>query len=163
MLAYFFKEIRKTDSILKTVLPSLFYIFQHAFAYLTLTDLIISRFPSSFWLTIWVAFLVLPHSSRKTNQYLQKYPSKCVFKKRCSENIQQIYRITPMPKCASILKRDPSERQHVTRLNDSKENFSLFYAPSSLKQIAVFKNKIATLNYCQRVKLYCLTTLFSRN
>ena len=30
---------------------------------------------------------------------LQKQPSRGVLKKRCSENIQQIYRRTPMPKC----------------------------------------------------------------
>ena len=29
---------------------------------------------------------------------LQKQPSKGVFNKMCSENIQQIYRRTPMPK-----------------------------------------------------------------
>ena len=29
----------------------------------------------------------------------QKQPSRGVIKKRCSENIQQIYMITPMPKC----------------------------------------------------------------
>ena len=29
----------------------------------------------------------------------QKQPSRGVFKKRCSENMQQIYRRTPMPKC----------------------------------------------------------------
>ena len=31
--------------------------------------------------------------------YIQKQPARCVFRKRCSENIQQIYRRTPMPKC----------------------------------------------------------------
>ena len=30
---------------------------------------------------------------------LQKQPSRGVYKKRCCENIQQIYRRTPMPKC----------------------------------------------------------------
>ena len=30
---------------------------------------------------------------------LQKQPSRGVLKKRCSENMQQIYRRTPMPKC----------------------------------------------------------------
>ena len=30
---------------------------------------------------------------------IQKQPSKGVLKKRCSENMQQIYRRTPMPKC----------------------------------------------------------------
>ena len=30
---------------------------------------------------------------------LQKQPSRVVLKKRCSENIQQIYRSTHMPKC----------------------------------------------------------------
>ena len=30
---------------------------------------------------------------------VQKQPSGGVFKKRCSENMQQIYRRTPMPKC----------------------------------------------------------------
>ena len=29
----------------------------------------------------------------------QKQPPRGVFKKRCSENMQQIYRGTPMPKC----------------------------------------------------------------
>ena len=29
----------------------------------------------------------------------QKQPSRGVLRKRCSENMQQIYRITPMPKC----------------------------------------------------------------
>ena len=29
----------------------------------------------------------------------QKQPSRSVFIKRCSENKQQIYRRTPMPKC----------------------------------------------------------------
>ena len=31
--------------------------------------------------------------------YFQKQPSGGVLRKRCSENIQQIYRRTPMPKC----------------------------------------------------------------
>ena len=30
---------------------------------------------------------------------IQKQPSKGVYKKRCSENMQQIYRRTTMPKC----------------------------------------------------------------
>ena len=30
---------------------------------------------------------------------LQKQPSRGVFKKRCSESMQQIYRRIPMPKC----------------------------------------------------------------
>ena len=29
----------------------------------------------------------------------QKQPSRGALKKRCSENMQQIYRRTPMPKC----------------------------------------------------------------
>ena len=31
--------------------------------------------------------------------HLQKQPSRGVLSKRCSENMQQIYRRTPMPKC----------------------------------------------------------------
>ena len=31
--------------------------------------------------------------------YIQKQPSKGVLKKRYSENMQQIYRRAPMPKC----------------------------------------------------------------
>ena len=31
--------------------------------------------------------------------YTQKQPSRGDLKKRCSENMQQIYRVTPMPKC----------------------------------------------------------------
>ena len=30
---------------------------------------------------------------------IQKHPSRGLLRKRCSENIQQIYRRTPMPKC----------------------------------------------------------------
>ena len=30
---------------------------------------------------------------------MQKQPSRGVLRKRCSENMQQIYRRTPMPKC----------------------------------------------------------------
>ena len=30
---------------------------------------------------------------------IEKQPSTGVFRKRCSENMQQIYRRTPMPKC----------------------------------------------------------------
>ena len=38
---------------------------------------------------------------RYTNEciYMQKQPPRCVPRKRCSENIQQIYRRAPMPKC----------------------------------------------------------------
>ena len=34
-----------------------------------------------------------------TNRSIQKQPSRLVLKKRRSENMQQIYRRTPMPKC----------------------------------------------------------------
>ena len=33
------------------------------------------------------------------NYFIQKQPSRGVLRKRCSENTQQIYRRTPMPKC----------------------------------------------------------------
>ena len=32
-------------------------------------------------------------------RYIQKQPPRRVLKKRCSQNMQQIYRRTPMPKC----------------------------------------------------------------
>ena len=37
--------------------------------------------------------------SHKTIEITQKQPHRGVLKKRCSENMQQIYRRTPMPKC----------------------------------------------------------------
>ena len=40
-----------------------------------------------------VTIYLLGHNSS------QKQPSKGVLSKRCSENMQQINRITPMPKC----------------------------------------------------------------
>ena len=56
--------------------------------------------------------LVLNRSQSKTQYYTirvkflirdqctkQKQPSRGVLKKRCSENMQQIFRRTPMPKC----------------------------------------------------------------
>ena len=33
------------------------------------------------------------------SRYLQKQPSNGIIRKRCSEDMQQIYRITPIPKC----------------------------------------------------------------
>ena len=36
--------------------------------------------------------------AKNKNIYLQKQPSRGVLKKRCSENMQQIYRRTLMPK-----------------------------------------------------------------
>ena len=36
-----------------------------------------------------------------SNEKLQKQPSRSVLRKRCSENMQQIYRRTPMP-CGSL-------------------------------------------------------------
>ena len=38
-------------------------------------------------------------SSSGTARNTQKQPPRCVLKKKCSENMQQIYRRTPMPKC----------------------------------------------------------------
>ena len=35
----------------------------------------------------------------KNKYFVQKQPSRGAVKKRCFENMQQIYRITPMPKC----------------------------------------------------------------
>ena len=50
--------------------------------------------------------IVLPVVCKGSPQFIsawqnnvQKYPSKSVFRKRCSENMQQIYKRTPMPKC----------------------------------------------------------------
>ena len=37
--------------------------------------------------------------NKKSDKYDQKQPSKCVLRKRCSENMQQVYRRTLMPKC----------------------------------------------------------------
>ena len=42
------------------------------------------------------------HTCSKKSYYMletQKQPSRGVLRKRCSENIQQIYKRTPMPKC----------------------------------------------------------------
>ena len=35
----------------------------------------------------------------RKEMFLQKQPPRGVLKKRCSENMQQIYRRKPMPKC----------------------------------------------------------------
>ena len=51
---------------------------------------------------------------------LQKQPSRGVFRKRCSENMQQIYSRTPMPKCDfKIALRQgcsPVNLQHIGRI-----------------------------------------------
>ena len=38
-------------------------------------------------------------STNKIEEYNQKQPSRGVLRKWCSENLQQIYRRTSMPKC----------------------------------------------------------------
>ena len=46
--------------------------------------------------------LLYPHNQCITNfhqRYFEKQPTRGVLKKRCSENMQQICRRTPMPKC----------------------------------------------------------------
>ena len=48
----------------------------------------------------WVAYITRDFlTSYSRSYYSQKQPPKGVIKKRCSENTQQIYRRTPMPKC----------------------------------------------------------------
>ena len=37
--------------------------------------------------------------NKKKVTFLQKQPFRAVFRERCSENMQQIYRRTPIPKC----------------------------------------------------------------
>ena len=44
-------------------------------------------------------FHIIEFNNRSTKDTLQKQPSRGVIKKSCSENMQQIYRRTPMPKC----------------------------------------------------------------
>ena len=43
--------------------------------------------------------------------HFQKQPSRCVVSKRCSENMQQIYRRTSMPKCDfnNVAKPEPAK------------------------------------------------------
>ena len=41
-------------------------------------------------------------NSKIWKPFLQKQPSRGVLKKRCSENMQQIYKRTPMPKCEHL-------------------------------------------------------------
>ena len=43
--------------------------------------------------------IVTLESIEKLHEKMQKQPSKGIPRKRCSENMQQTYRITPMPKC----------------------------------------------------------------
>ena len=44
-------------------------------------------------------YIVLKTLSENTYFYIEKQPSRGVLSKRCSENMLQIYRKTPMPKC----------------------------------------------------------------
>ena len=44
-------------------------------------------------------FTIFVSMSRPRSIYVQKQPPRAVPRKRCSENIQQIYRRTPVPEC----------------------------------------------------------------
>ena len=43
-----------------------------------------------YWVTIWLLYFDID---------VQKQPSRGILRKRCSQNMQQIYRRAPMPKC----------------------------------------------------------------
>ena len=44
----------------------------------------------------------MAYSFEMKNRSLQRQPPRGVLSKRCSENMQQIYRRTPMPKCSPV-------------------------------------------------------------
>ena len=48
-------------------------------------------------------FLIFSEGIEREQRYeMQKLPFRGVLRKRCSENMQQIYKKTPMPKCDSV-------------------------------------------------------------
>ena len=97
----FIRFLFKVRSLVKTVANELQSF--PFFCCCTETDFIIN---SSYWhfsmgAISWIAFwlsLVVKEQYVK-NFLFQKHPSRGVLKKRYSENTQQIYRRTPMPKC----------------------------------------------------------------
>ena len=56
----------------------------------------------------------------------QKQPSRSVLRKRCSENMQQIYRTTPMPKCDLRTPRPKCDFNKVLRDGCSPVNLHIF-------------------------------------
>ena len=46
-----------------------------------------------------VQFISCVHEVKNQFSYFQKHPSRGILRKRCSENMQQTYRRTPMKKC----------------------------------------------------------------
>ena len=71
--------------------------------------------------------------AKNKNIYLQKQPSRGVLKKKCSENMQQIYRRTPMPKC------DFSKVAEITRWHGcSPVNLQYFFRTSLPRNSSVW-------------------------
>ena len=69
-------------------------------------------------------FCLLSHTYQKRRKKLQKQPSRGVIKERCSENNQQIYKKTPMPKC---------------EFNNVSEQVTLWHGCSPVNLIHIFR------------------------
>ena len=54
---------------------------------------------SEYFIAVFTIFYDCVSASISRKLRIQKQPSRVILNKRCSENIQQIYRKTPMPKC----------------------------------------------------------------
>ena len=79
---------------------------------------------------------------------LQKQPSRGVLKKRCSENIEKIYRRTPMPKCNfnKIAKQlqhscSPVNLLHICRTPFSRNTSGWLLLYSNMKTTCRIKEK----------------------
>ena len=81
--------------------------------------------------------------------YNQKQPSRGVLRKRCSENMQQIYKRTPMPKC-KFKKYDNSENsknqneenytENVYKIEEVYENITDFFANVKQKELKYWEH-----------------------
>ena len=72
----------------------------------------------------------------KEKLYQQKQPFRGVLRKRCSENMQQIYRRTPMPKC---------DFNHTSPWVFSRNFAAYFQNNFFLKHILVATSEVITL------------------
>ena len=70
-------------------------------------------------------------------KYRRKQPSRGVLKKRCSENMQQIYRRTPMPKC----RYSPVNLLHIFRkpLSKNTSKWLLLYRVFSFTKLGFLR------------------------
>ena len=84
--------------------------------------------------------------NRPSNYSCEKHSFIGVFRKMCSENIQQIYRRTPMPKCDfnKVARRTPKPKCHFNKV---AKQITLLHECSLVNLLCIFRTPFSKNTY----------------